>query len=146
MSRFYQSALAAILLTLISSASTAAIYKWKDEQGQVHYGSAPPSGTSVQKMGVSTHFSTVPAAKAKTAPKAAADKTKKADPDTDKKDPYTQKQHDSLCNKATKDIATLNQGGRLRVKQEDGSSQVMTDKNRSKRQETMQKMIKKHCK
>ena len=144
MSSFYKSTLAAIFLSLISSASTAAIYKWKDEQGLVHYGSAPPSGTEAKKMGVSTHFSTVP--KTKSAPKATANTTKKADASTDKKDPYTQKQHDSLCDKATKDIATLNQSGRLRVKQEDGSSKVMTDKNRTKRQETMQKMIKKHCK
>ncbi|MDH5518371.1 MAG: DUF4124 domain-containing protein [Gammaproteobacteria bacterium] len=145
MSSPYTLAFATILLALISTASSAAIYKWKDESGQVHYGSAPPSGSQAQKMGISTHFSSPAPASPKASPNSSNKKTDKPAAAADKKDPYTQKQHDSLCNKARNDIATLNQAGRLRVKQEDGSSTVMTEKSRNEREKTMQKMISKHC-
>jgi len=137
---------AAILLMLMSSFSLAAIYKWTDEHGQVHYGSAPPSGSSAKRMGVSTHYSTPPAAKPKAETQASGSKEKKTAAATDKKDPYSKQQHDSLCKNARNDIATLDKGGRLRVKQADGSSAVMTDESRNKRQKTMQEMISKHCK
>jgi len=45
-----------------------------------------------------------------------------------------------------KKIWLLNKGGRLRVKQEDGSTAVMTDKDRQERMKRMQSMVTKHCK
>lgn len=131
-------------LLLMTTPLSAAIYKWKDEAGQVHYGSTPPQGTPAQRMGVSTTFTPVPSKKTtKTdTTKGKATEASKAE----EKDPYTQQQHDTLCKNARKDIETMNKSGRLRVKQQDGSSAVMSDTDREKRMKTMQEMIKKHCK
>jgi len=135
----------AISLLLMTTSLSAAIYKWKDEAGQVHYGSTPPQGTSAQRMGVSTTFTPVPSKKTSTKTEGTNGKTTDTSK-TDEKDPYTQQQHDTLCKNARKDIETMNKSGRLRVKQEDGSTAVMSDVDREKRMKTMQEMVKKHCK
>jgi len=138
--------LSAIILLIFSSQISAAIYKWTNEKGQVHYGSMPPQGVAAQKMGVSTKFTPPPVAKKK----ALVDKTSKPaegkDPDKENKDPYTKEQHTTLCNNAKNDIATLSKGGRIRVKQKDGSSVVMDEETKAKRMKNMQDMMKKHCK
>jgi len=134
-------------LLVLSGNASAAIYKWKDEAGQVHYGSVPPQGIKSQRMGVSTAYTPTPAKKTtKSDSKKAAASGEKEPADADKKDKYTQQQHDTLCKNARKDLATMNQAGRLRVKQDDGSTAVMSDQDRQKRMKTMQAMAAKHCK
>jgi len=137
--------LTTVFLLLISGTATAAIYKWKDKNGQVHYGSMPPQGTQAQKMGVSTTFSPPPETKA-VDKKSPGNSNKAANGGKDKKDPYTKEQHATLCLNARKDMDTMNKKGRLRVKQEDGSTAVMSEKDRNARMKTMQDMINKHCK
>ncbi|MDH5426114.1 MAG: DUF4124 domain-containing protein [Gammaproteobacteria bacterium] len=142
MTRHFLASLTAILLLLTCGYASAAIYKWRNEEGQINYGSMPPQGVAAEKMGVSTKFTPPPA-------KNISNSTTKTDQTTTSKkdkDPYTQAQHDSLCETSKKDLASLNQGGRLRVKQDDGSSAVMTDTDKEKRIKTMQDMMKKHCK
>lgn len=137
--------ISAIFLLVITSNLSAAIYKWKDEAGQVHYGSMPPQGTQAEKMGVSTTFTAAPA---KQANSKGGDKqgNQPANGKKPEDDGYTQKQHDTVCKNARKDLETMNKSGRLRVKQDDGSSSVMTDKQRQERIKSMQAMVKKHCK
>jgi len=146
MNRHHLASLSAIILLIFSSQISAAIYKWTNEQGQVHYGSMPPQGVAAKKMGVSTKFTPPPAPKKK----ALANKTSKPaegkDSDKENKDPYTKEQHTKLCNNAKNDIETLSKGGRLRVKQKDGSSVVMDEETKAKRMKNMQAMMKKHCK
>lgn len=144
MTRQYLASLTALFLLIASSHAVAAIYKWKNEDGQVHYGSLPPQGVAYQKMGIDTEYKPIPATKTKKVnPKA-----KSGDKATDdkKESAYTKEQQTTLCANAKKDIAALNKGGRLRVKQEDGSSAVMSDKDKTARMKTMQSMMKKHCK
>lgn len=135
-----------ILLLLASNHAFATIYKWKNENGQIHYGSMPPpQGVPYQKMGINTTYTPTPAPKPKTVnPKSARNSSDKT-PD-DKKPAYTKEQQTTLCNSSKNDLATLNKNGRLRVKQEDGSTAVMSDKDRAARLKTMQDMMKKHCK
>ena len=148
MSRHHLAIISAFIFLVCNNVFADDIYKWKDENGQVHYASTPPKGSAATKMGVSTTFSEPPAkTSTKTDANPANDSDKKTDAaDAEKKDPYSKQQHDSLCKKAKSDIDTLNKSGRLRVKQEDGSTTVMDDKNRNKRMKTMQDMMKKHCK
>lgn len=146
MTRHYLTFFATILLLIASNQGIAAIYKWKNEEGQVSYGSLPPQGVAYQRMGINTEYTPTPAPKTK---KAGPKSTKgKGDKDTsgDKEAAYTKEQQATLCANAKKDIASLNKGGRLRVKQKDGSSNVMPDKNKTERMKTMQDMMKKHCK
>ncbi len=147
MNRHYLASLTTIMLLLVSSHVSAAIYKWKNEEGQVHYGSMPPQGVTFEKMGVSTKFTPTPAAKTeKTDANAAKNSGTSAAAGSKEKDPYTKAQHTELCTNAKKDIASLNTGSRLRVKQEDGSTAVMSDAEKTKRMKTMQDLMKKHCK
>lgn len=146
MIRHYLAFFTSVLLLLVSSHAVAAIYKWKNENGQIHYGSMPPpQGIPYQKMGINTTYTPTPAPKTKAVnPKSAKSSADKA---TDEKNPaYTKEQQATLCNNAKNDLATLNKAGRLRVKQEDGSSAVMSDKDKAARMKTMQDMMKKHCK
>ena len=135
-------------LLMITTNASAVVYKWEDDSGLVHYSATRPQGVRYEKMGVSTNAlpaDQAPASAAKKSPpKTTADAGKTAN--GDKKDSYTAEQHATLCKNARKDIATLNKSGRLRVKQEDGSTAVMSDESRNKRMKTMQSMISKHCK
>jgi len=134
-------------LLLLSGTASAAIYKWTDDSGLVHYGSMPPQGIRAQKMGVDTTYTPAPPKKS-TTPDAKNNKAsdEKAGTEPGKKDEYSQQQHDTLCKNAKNDIATMNKSGRLRVKQEDGSTAVLSDKDRDARLKRMQAMAAKHCK
>lgn len=134
-------------LLIISGTASAAIYKWKDEAGLVHYGSMPPQGANAQKMGVSTAFTPAPSKKAaKPDSKENSTSGEQTAPEAGKKDKYTQEQHNTLCKNAQKDLATMNKAGRIRVKQDDGSTAVLPDKDRQERIKRMQAMAAKHCK
>lgn len=146
MTRHYLAFFATILLLITSNQGIAAIYKWTNEEGQISYGSLPPQGVAYQRMGINTEYTPIPAPKTnKAGPKLAKEKGDK-DASGDKEAAYTKEQQATLCANAKKDIASLNKGGRLRVKQEDGSSSVMTDKNKTERMKTMKSMMNKHCK
>ena len=146
MNRHHLASLFAFVLLIFSSHISAAIYKWTNEEGQVHYGSMPPQGVAAEKMGVSTKFTPPPATKKKTANNKASAPAEGKDSDKENKDPYSKEQHTTLCNNAKNDLATLNKGGRLRVKQKDGSTVVMDEETKTKRMKNMQAMMKKHCK
>ena len=137
-------------LLVISGQTTAAVYKWKDSSGLVHYSATRPQGIQYERMGVSTNSlsgqtANSPQKTSKSAAKSSAN-TKSQTGDEAKKDKMSAKEHASLCMKARKDIATLTNSGRLRVKQEDGSSTVMTDENRASRMKSMQAQASEHCK
>jgi len=136
-------------LFVITTNSSAAVYKWKDDSGLIHYSATRPQGVQYEKMGVSTNALPAAPSAAPKSPKKSASETTADTKNTAKgetKDSYTPEQHATLCNNAKKDVATLNKSGRLRVKQKDGSTAVMSDENRNKRMKTMQSMINKHCK
>lgn len=141
MIRHFLTSLTTVLLLLTGGHASAAIYKWTNAEGQINYGSMPPQGVAATKMGVSTKFTPPPAKKVIKKPTT----TDKAAGKEDKEE-YTKEQQNSLCETSKKDIASLNQGGRLRVKQKDGSSAVMSDADKAKRLKTMQGIMKKHCK
>ena len=146
MNRHHLASLSAIVLLIFSSQISAAIYKWTNEQGQVHYGSMPPQGVSAKKMGVSTKFTPPPAPKKKASVDKNSEPAEGKDSDKENKDPYSKEQHTTLCNNAKDDIANLSKGGRLRIKQKDGSTVVMDEETKAKRMKNMQAMMKKHCK
>lgn len=150
MSRHYLPAFFTVLLLITSNHALSAIYKWKNEEGQIHYGSIPPQGVTFEKMGVSTKFTPPPTPKtSKSDDKNANSGSKEASSGGaggDKKDPYSKAQHTELCNNAKKDLANLSKGGRLRVRQDDGSTAVMSETDKTARTKTMQGIMKKHCK
>lgn len=148
---FYTISLSCSLL-LFAVPGQAAVYKWVDEDGHVNYSSTPPpAGHDAKRMqGIKATGPVVPDKKTSTEDsKKAGDKTKPADQAADKKtdeQQYTPEQRRKLCQNATKDLDTLAKSGRLRVKQADGSSVVMSDEEREKRRIQMSKMRDKHCK
>lgn len=136
-----------LLLLITTSPLHAAVYKWINDEGHTTYSATPPpAGYTSIRIGVDSSTPTPAAQPApKRADKAIAENTT-ASGTTSGEQQYTKEQQHELCTSAQKDLAQIAQGGRMRVKQEDGSTSVMSDEDRNKRIETMQNMVKKHCK
>ena len=152
------------LLTLAAANSHAAIYKWVDEEGNVHYSQEKPTGaTNTERMNISGYkpedTSTYkkpslnkkeegkPDEQAKEGeenqqqdPQAAA--PKEEDP-MKKMDPKKKKQG---CESAKNNLATMQARGQIRTRDADGNLRYLTEAEKQARIKKSQDIIKKHCK
>jgi len=148
--------LSVLLITAIFSplAVTAGIYKWTDENGNVHYGGQRPADATSERMKIKTGetpYSDETAAKdkkdkAKLKPgeKKEEKKAETAKPPEPPK--ISKKEKKRRCSEARQNLATIENRGRVRVKTEDGGSRHLTPKERDKRVATERKEVSKNCK
>lgn len=141
-----------IVLVFISLAAllhigtaAAKVYKWTDENGQVHFSSQPPRGTDNDVYQL--RLDKVP-----TPPAPAAEKTaeKKSAIDSDDSvelkpeiDPEVASQY---CQQAKQAKQQLSENFSRRYKQDDGSVRPFTDKERADMMKRADDAIKSYCK
>jgi hypothetical protein len=135
-------------LLLVTSASPAAdtqgIYKWTDDQGEVHYTQFPPPGHKAVKL----HAAPPPAHSPEVVTgnqlpqqqqkpsQGATDTTQQAE---------IQKVRKSNCEAARTNLANLQRGGNIRYKLASGEVIRMTEEDRQKRIDEANKQIKENC-
>lgn len=148
-----------LLITAIFTplAVTAGIYKWTDEDGNVHYGSQRPADINSERMKIESDW--LPYAD-ETVAKDKKDETGKKPDKKNKeekkpeatapkaKEPpkLSRKEKQARCQQARKSVQTIITRGRVRMKLEDGTSRHMTDQERSKRLTEAKKNMAKYCK
>lgn len=136
------------LLLIMPFCTSAAIYKWVDEQGNIHYGEERPLTTEAEKIKLapSPAGSTSTYGKPSLKPKEKADAAneEKID-DTQSKEMIPKKQRAELCSRAKETLKKISEAGRVRTKNKDGSTQVMTDQQKQDRIAQEQKAVKHHC-
>lgn len=136
---------------------TAGIYKWTDENGNVHYGSQRPADTTAERMKIESgrqpyaDETTLKDKKDKPGEKT-GEKSKEekkpetAAPKTAEPPKISRKEKNARCEQARKSLQTIVTRGRVRVQLDDGTTRHMTDPERSKRLTQAKKNVAKYCK
>lgn len=148
----------AIFLAVASFGANAALIKWVDKQGMVHYSdSPPPPGVQSQTLnipGSSGGEDTQPASGVKGAPSiyqqaAEVDKERKAQAEADKK-AAEKRQHEQqeqqACNQARANLITLQASPRISNYDAQGNKYYLSDDARKQQEAAAQSQIDKYCK
>ncbi len=152
----WQSSLLCLLLSY-SAQGMGSIYKWVDENGNVHYGSQRPAESSAEKMSVDMHApqdtSTYnrPGQKDKTAPAdgAEGETAEKEKAEDEEKKPMTaaeKKKLQAACQQARKQLATMQAKGQIRVRDKDGSTSYLSQEQKDSRIKQLRDAVAKKCK
>lgn len=129
-------------------AAAAGIYKWVDEQGQVHYGERPVS-QDAEEVNIRTNETTKPRQIApgneengEAEAEQADAKEKPAKPEKPRI-PAAEKRR--MCSEARSDIAAISSRGRMREKDAQGNYRYLSEDQRQQRLSAARKKQKKYC-
>lgn len=138
------------------SSSYAGVYKWVDENGQVHYGERP-IGTNAERVTIRQNETTKPR-QIKTAedesegqsavpPDAEASDGDKPEVAPAKPEPpkISAQEKRRLCNEAKSDIATITSRGRMREITKKGDYVYLTEQQRQQRLSAARKKQREFC-
>ena len=144
-----------ISLMLASTNALAAISKWVDSNGQMHYSDTPPPPNVKKKSLRSSSEAEDSAASGVAAPKTLAEreaelkknqKEKKEATDKAAKERANQETTKEACSTAKQNLMALQQGMRIVEIDEKGERSFIDDNQRAKRTEKAQKDISNYCK
>lgn len=153
-----------ILLLLSSTTAFAALNKWVDEKGEVHYSDAPPPANVKSKTlrsnvptppSETAPASAVPAATAPAGPKTIAEReaeqkkaqqAKKEAADRAAKEQANKETEKANCASAQQYLRTLQEGGRMMELNAQGERVYLEDDERQKRIAKAQEDVKTWCK
>jgi hypothetical protein len=139
-----------ISLTPITSYS--AVYKWTDDQGNMHYTQEKPPATKAKRMKIAPppkqSGSTY---KRPSLKKKEAANNQNTEQSSDKNNKQTEekvnaKDMAASCKSARSALKTLQSSGRTRLKDKDGNISYMTDEQKQKRVKQERDSIAKNCK
>ena len=143
--------ISAVLITIISCAVfsspvNAKVYKWVDENGQVHYGEHP-GNTQAEQVQIRTNETTTPRKidqdKFNTAE--GKDKKESETPEEPQQPKISKKEKRKLCNEAKSDLAAIMSRGRMREIDEKGEYTYLTEEQRQQRIDAARKKQKEFC-
>jgi hypothetical protein len=149
--RFISIILTSSFCFFIPSAAHAGVYKWVDEDGQVHYGEQP-GNSNAEKVTIRTNETTTPRTINKAEEEEAENKDGEKKDKTDaekygelKEVPPSEKEKRKLCNEAKHDLALITSRGRMREINEKGEYIRITEEQRQQRISANKKKKKKYC-
>ena len=144
--RFISSFLTASFCLIVLSPLHAGVYKWVDENGQVHYGEQP-GNTGAEKVTIRNNETTKPRSVNKVEEDAKSDKKNK-DPQAEaplvEVEP-SKKEKRKLCNEAKSDLAAINSRGRVREINEKGEYTYLSEPQRQQRISAAKKKQREFC-
>ncbi len=136
------------LLFFASPLAHAGIYKWTDDQGNVHYSQTKPSNQKTESLRIKSHAPTDkstykrPSLDLKDKAKQAAD----SDAQSEKSNEPSPQQQAEMCKRSRADLQILISQGQVRQKRQDGTVVYMTDEQKQKRIAAERQRIQKYCK
>lgn len=136
----FATTLALLALVLSPNALSKDFYKWQDEQGVTHYSAHPPRGDKASTKIRATNIKGKAAPAKSSAPKneaPAATKPTSVEKAASKKDPQA-------CKRARTNLKTLQEHGRVRVKEGD-DYRFLSDEEHKANQLRAKKEIKTAC-
>jgi len=126
-----------LMLLVSTSLSAGSIQKWVDENGNVHYGDAPPVETKTESVSVQS----APTNPGKTLPRL---NDKQTEGNSGGK-AMTEEQSKIACDNARDDLSVLENNTRVSLKDPDGSVRPLTPTEIEERKTAAQADIAKHC-
>lgn len=138
-------------LTLsVSQIASAGIYKWVDEQGNVHYGEQRPQNTSSQKMQVQKYApenkSTYKRPSYTPSTKSTNKNTQDNPPEKKKETRAEKKKRLAACEKTRANLKMMEEIGRIRAKDKDGNTRYLSQKEKEAKMQKNREQISKYCK
>ena len=139
----------ALFCLFIQPPLNAGVYKWVDENGQVHYGEQP-GNNGAEKITIRQNETTKP----RPINKAEEDTTESDKKNTDKQAetpgelveiPPSKKEKRKLCNEAKSDLAAISSRGRMREINEKGEYVYLTEQQRQQRVSAARKKQQEFC-
>lgn len=132
----------------VQSPLYAGVYKWVDENGQVHYGEQP-GNTGAEKITIRQNETTKPRPINKTEEAAESGKKNTGEQAEEfgewEEVPASKKEKRKLCNEAKSDLAAINSRGRMREINEKGEYVYLTEPQRQQRISAAQKKQREFC-
>jgi hypothetical protein len=131
-----------LLLMVATSLSAGSIQKWVDENGEVHYGDAPPVTTKTENVRVQS----APTNPGKALPRLnqGGDEQQAAGNGGGQQQRY-EEQSMIACDNARADMIVIDNNSRIKLQEADGSTRFLTPEEIQKRKNTAQADIKKYC-
>jgi hypothetical protein len=143
--------LVCLILVITSSAYANGIYKWIDEDGNVHYGDAPPASVATEEVTVDV----APSVPGKPLPRLetsdpGSSTTSSESPANDEPEPepeVSDEQAENICSQAHRNLTKLNKSRRkARVRNPDGTTRQMNNEERKASREQANQNVKDYCK
>jgi hypothetical protein len=131
-----------IYLALIFSTSLFAgsIQKWVDDEGNVHYGDAPPVSAKTKEVRVLG----APSAPGRALPRLSTDSNAKSS-SSDDASRVPEDQAKAACEAAQQDLKVISSSTRIKLKSADGSTHYMTTEEIEERRKTSEEDVEKYC-
>jgi|GEM_PF-823823 len=156
---FYPLALvAAFLLTLapLTTSDARSMYRWVDDQGNVHFSDQRPSGSDAEVMGDEPRMGPgeeeAPATEDATADGADEEERQRQQERYDQRMQEHDEQREAaearnreMCERIRQELAQLEQGGRFRAPNEDGELEYLSEEQRQERMANQQRLIEEKC-
>jgi len=140
--------LVCLFILIPSSAYAGSIHKWIDEEGNTHYGDAPPASATTQELRVDV----VPSDPGKALPRLGTSDSASASgggsASTGSGKPGSKVPEDqakTACKQAQGDLNIISSSPRIRLKNADGTSRYMTTEEIKARRENAEKDVKEFC-
>lgn len=141
-----------ICLFILASSSLFAgeILKWVDEDGNIHYGDAPPISAETERVRVLSAPRNPGRALPRLSTEGSTGNSNKRGTDVaagDAQDDVKLPADQAIiaCEEATADLGIINRSSRIRLKSADGSTRYMTTEEIDARRERAEKDVSLHC-
>jgi len=147
-----------LAIIFISNYCYSGVYKWVDEQGNVHYSQQRPSNVQAERMNVQNYAPEDTSSYKRPGSKTDAednkaqtadDKNKTSDTETPEKKPESKadkKRRLAACAQARKNLATMQSVGRIRSKDKDGNASYISQQQKEAKMQQSRDLISKYCK
>jgi hypothetical protein len=126
-----------LLLMVSTSLSAGSIQKWVDENGDVHYGDAPPLSTKTENVRVQS----APSNPGKALPRLNDNNEQQATGGG----AMSEEQSMIQCENARADLIVIDNNSRVKLQEADGSSRFLTPEEIQERRKVAQADIEKFC-
>jgi len=138
--------LVCLFMLISSSAYAGAIHKWVDEDGNTHYGDAPPASATTKELRVDVAPSDPGKALPRLGTSDAASESGNTATGSGKSDSKVpEDQAKAACEQAQGDLKIIQSSPRIRLKNADGTSRYMTTEEIKARRENAEKDVKEFC-
>jgi len=134
-----------LILVVSTSLHAGTIQKWVDENGNVHYGDAPPVSTKTESVSVQSAPSNPGKALPRLSTEQADDSAAAGGDDSDDADNVADDQARSICASARNDLNIINTSSNIQLKQADGTTRDLSADEVERRRASSQAQVDRYC-
>ncbi len=142
----------ALLLCFSHTVGSETVYKWRDENGTIHYGSRPRPGQPAEKMRLPGLITTKPgissediAIDRQNRKEAEREKRQQAAERPDAPPPLSARERKRRCAQARQRLANINARGRMRERNANGDYVYLSEPQRQQRRRQASQAVRRFC-